>query len=535
MFKKTVRDIMSPHVINVSANEYLHKALTLMVEKKIRFLVIVSEEQTPLGVLTERDVVKMMSSCKLNGTIIKDVMSSPVVTVNIKEDAFSAVNRFVSRGIRHLVVVNDEGKVNGVLTLTNLMELLGFEYFVDLKEVSEIMTRNAVTIGKKSSMQDVVEIMARLAVSCIIVMEEKIPVGIITERDTVKNWIEERSLEKISVEAVMSSPLLTIPHNLNVLDTLALMLKHKIRHMPVVMENKELAGIVTQVDVTKGIELKYTAYLKEIIAHKEKELRQTNAQLEERVKESTKDLREINRQLKQEIEHRKKIEEALRESEERYSLAQKLANVGTWDLDIETGKLEWSEQIEPLFGFKQGEFKRNFDAYLECLHPDDRQYVKDSVNASIEDGEVYLIEHRIIWPDGSVKWVLESGDVIREEQGKPVRMLGIVEDITDRKIAEEKLRESRQQLHNLAQHLQNVREKERKEIARDIHDELGQLLSTINLDLLWIRKRLNGEQENITKKINGISSLVDNAIDSVQKISSHLRTSVLPLSSRQNA
>lgn len=518
---------MSPNIITARADAYLHDALSLMVKKRISFLVVVSGDKKPLGVITERDIVNMMSGGKLNGNLVREVMSSPVITVNADEDVFSAVNSFVSRGIRHLVAVTDKGTVIGVLTLTNLMELLGFEYFVDLKEVSEIMTRSVVTIEKDVSVLDTVRLMARSGVSCVVITEGNEPVGILTERDTVKIWIQEKALEKVIVEEVMTSPLLTISHHANVLDTLGVMLRNKIRHMPVLSDHGDLLGMVTQVDVTKGIELKYTAYLREIIDDKEKELREANAQLEERVKESTKDLREINRQLNKEIERRKKIEEALRESEERYSLAQKLANVGSWDWDIKSGRLEWSEQIEPLFGFQLGDFKRTYHAFLDCVHPDDRKFVTDSVNASIHEGKIYLIEHRIIWPDGSVKWILESGDVIRDDKGEPIRMLGIAEDVTDRKIAEEKVRESRQQLHNLAQYLQNVREKERKEIARDIHDALGQILSTINLDLMWAKKRLNGNQESVKQKIDGISGLVDDAIDSVQKISSQLRTSVL--------
>jgi len=518
---------MSSNVVTIMADKPLGHALTMMVEKRISFLVILSAEKSLAGVITERDIVNLMCGSGLKGKLVENVMTSPVITVNIKEDAFSAVNKFVSRGIRHLVVVNDAGKVKGVITLTNLMQLLGFEYFVDLKEVSEIMTRNAVSIDRKALLKDAIQLMARSGVSCIIATKEGEPVGILTERDFVKIGNRENTLETATVENVMSSPLVTTPENSNVLDTLSIMLKKNIRHMPVVSEKGKISGFVTQFDVTKGIELKYTAYLKEIIDDQKKALKHANEQLEERVKESTKDLVQINRQLQQEIENRKAIEAALRESEERYSLAQKLANVGSWDWNIETGSLEWSEQIEPLFGFKKGEFKRTFEAFLDCLHPDDRQFVTDSVNASVNEGKNYLVEHRIIWPDGSVKWMLESGDVMRDKKKRPIRMLGIVEDITDRKVAEEKLEESRQQLHNLALHLQNVREEERQGVARDIHDELGQILSVINLDLFWVKKRLGDDQGSLIKKIEGVSCLVDNAIDSVQKISSQLRTTVL--------
>lgn len=149
--------------------------------------------------------------------------------------------------------------------------------------------------------------------------------------------------------------------------------------------------------------------------------------------------------------HRKRAEDDLALSKERYALAQRVANIGSWDWNILTNELTWSEQIEPMFGFGPGQFQGTYHAFLQCVHPDDRQWVIDSVQACVEQGKEYNIEHRIVWPDGTIRWVSENGNVIRDGSGRAVRMLGIVEDITDRKIAEDALRLSEQEHRSLVE------------------------------------------------------------------------------------
>lgn len=162
-----------------------------------------------------------------------------------------------------------------------------------------------------------------------------------------------------------------------------------------------------------------------------------NQQLESEVfkhKNTQVQLERLTESLDKEVEART---EALRNSEESYAMAQRAAKIGSWEWDIATGQLHWSEQIEPMFGFKPGQFSKTYSAFLELIHPDDREKYLDSVFGSLNDGKEYYIEHRIVWPDGTVRWVVEQGDVFWDENEKPLRMLGIMQDITAQKTAEE--------------------------------------------------------------------------------------------------
>ncbi|MGM0595179.1 MAG: PAS domain-containing protein [Pseudomonadota bacterium] len=143
---------------------------------------------------------------------------------------------------------------------------------------------------------------------------------------------------------------------------------------------------------------------------------------------------------------RRRSEQALKESDERLRRSQVFANIGTWDWDIRSGELFWSERIAPLFGYNEGELDTTYENFMGAIHPEDRDAVTAAVSACIEQGREYNIEHRVVWPDGQVRWVQEKGDVVRDAEGRPLRMLGVVMDIHERREAQQALEDSRQRL-----------------------------------------------------------------------------------------
>ncbi|CAG0990379.1 hypothetical protein RHDC4_02470, partial [Rhodocyclaceae bacterium] len=140
--------------------------------------------------------------------------------------------------------------------------------------------------------------------------------------------------------------------------------------------------------------------------------------------------------IRTDITEIKRIQQELAVSEERLRRGQAFANIGTWDWNIETGELYWSERIAPLFGHAVGTLETSYENFLAALHPEDRQAVVDAVAACVERDVPYDIEHRVVWPDGTVRWLQERGAVVRDAGGKALQMLGVVQDIHERKHAE---------------------------------------------------------------------------------------------------
>jgi len=145
----------------------------------------------------------------------------------------------------------------------------------------------------------------------------------------------------------------------------------------------------------------------------------------------------------------KKQTSKLLELSERLKFAIEGAQLGLWDWNIKTGDLYWSKRIAPLFGYTEGTLETSYDNFVEAIHKDDRQSVLSAIDNCIENGEAYNIEHRVVWPDGEIRWVQETGDVVRDTNGTALKMIGVVQDIHHRKVIELTLRESEEKYRRL--------------------------------------------------------------------------------------
>lgn len=136
------------------------------------------------------------------------------------------------------------------------------------------------------------------------------------------------------------------------------------------------------------------------------------------------------------ITERKEYEGALLRSQETLKAAQRIAHLGSWSWEINTGKIEWSEEIYRIFGLNPEQFDATYENFMNSIHPDDREIVQNAVNISLEEKMPYSVEHRVVRPDGSLRQVLEQGELVFDERGNTVRMNGSVLDITIQKESE---------------------------------------------------------------------------------------------------
>jgi two-component system, cell cycle sensor histidine kinase and response regulator CckA len=177
----------------------------------------------------------------------------------------------------------------------------------------------------------------------------------------------------------------------------------------------------------------------------------------------------------------------LRESEEQLRLAVKVTRLGTWVWDIENNLVSWSENTYKLFELDKTSFAGTYKAFLELMHSEDRDTLTRALNQTLASGAPYSVDFRIQRPDKSIRWMLAQGQVYCDDTGQPTRMIGTMQDITERKKAEEALRHSQEQL------LQSQKMESIGRLAGGVAHDFNNLLTVISgySDFL-----LNGLKEN---------------------------------------
>ncbi len=147
------------------------------------------------------------------------------------------------------------------------------------------------------------------------------------------------------------------------------------------------------------------------------------------------------------ITERKRQELSLRSAQERLALAQRASRSGTWDWDMLSGELAWSNELFLLFGLSPATNGASFEVWRQVIHPEDLQKAETNIGNAIRDHQALFNEYRVVLPDGTQRWIAAYGDTVYDANNQPLRMIGLCLDVTDTKKREELLRQSEERSH----------------------------------------------------------------------------------------
>ncbi|MDD2915275.1 MAG: EAL domain-containing protein [Gallionella sp.] len=272
MKKILLSEILTAAVKTVPPRIPISEVLEQMASLRISCVVAIDAERRPLGIFTERDAVHLLDEQRdLDSLSMADVMSNQPFTAPSDIDFREAYRMLQERGFRHLMVVDGQGSLMGIVTEGDFLHHLDAGDLSEFKVAHKVMSRNIVTVDIDDTIADAISLMSKNRYSCVVVTREGLPHGILTERDVVRLAPIIDDLAGAPIGGMVRTPLVTIPPDTALPDAIRQMDQHNIRHL-VVTENDQLLGLLTRHDLVKTLQGSYVNFLHETIQDQRREL-----------------------------------------------------------------------------------------------------------------------------------------------------------------------------------------------------------------------------------------------------------------------
>ncbi|MDR3685889.1 MAG: diguanylate cyclase [Coriobacteriia bacterium] len=254
--------ILTAEVETARPDELLSKILSRMETRRISCIIIVDDEFRPVGIFTERDAVRHLATCiPTEGVPVSDAMSRPPLTSTPEVDYRDAYQLIARHNFRHLVVVDENHRVAGLVTESDFINHMGLQYLVERTAVGAAMNPRIPSLDGDSTLADAASLMESNKASCLVVTDGPLPLGMLTERDVVRIANTGVATGTTLVEDVMKGPVISIDGEANVRQAMDKMDARGIRRLVVVDDAGGLLGVLTRHDIVKAMLGRYVELL----------------------------------------------------------------------------------------------------------------------------------------------------------------------------------------------------------------------------------------------------------------------------------
>lgn len=448
---RCVTEVMVTQIIHALPTTSVLELSQMMSDRRISCVVIVAPQETkliPVGMITEKDILKVhLQGLDIAQTPAQTVMSSPVFSISPSESLWTVNLLMQARGVRRLVVVGEQGQLQGLVTQTNLLQVLDPLEIVNVIQALEAKVAEQTFQLQQTNQQLEAEIKQRHQV------EESLR----QVQQELELRVAERTAELVQANARLRRREQQLQALFDQALDAILIADDEGCYVDVNAAACELFGVSREELLASTIadfaapEFNFTQAWQQF-----REQEQMSGEFQLHRPNGTVRATEFaavanfipHRHLSiiRDVSDRQQAKANLQNSEQRLQLALSASSTGMWDWNLQTNEVVWSESMCSLFNIDPQTFNNRFESFVNFIHPEDREFVEQHLMQSIDQNTICNIEFRVVWLDGTVHWASGKGNVFYDEVGKPIRMIGVHQDITERKQAEAKLQKSEQRL-----------------------------------------------------------------------------------------
>lgn len=400
-----IGDIASRDVLTVPPQTELREVIHAFAAHRVSSIII-TEGRAPIGIITERDLIRLANSGYGEESPVATVMSAPLRTARWDLDFASAHSLLSTHAIRHLVLTDAAGELAGVASETDFRRHIGGDLFASIQNLAAVMEPPPEMLSPAHSLAEVLEAMATRHLDHLLIGERGIAEGIITERDIPRLLAEQLNPATVCAGEVMSSPLQTIPLDTPVAAAAEEMAHRGLRHLVVVDRDGYSVGVISQHRMLERLSLTL-------------------------------------------------MEEARQRLSLQLDVLLEMTGVGAWEFDHQRQQLTRSPSLNAVLGFQRSESVLDFAAVLERIAPADRPRIEQAFARLGADPLAQLSEeYRVPDAEQRERHFCARGRVIaRGPAGEPLRSAGIAIDLADEPAHRAQLHAHAERLRQLLDHL----------------------------------------------------------------------------------